>query len=467
MFRVFFSDATSFEGKQYGVRTKSNNTVTFSGRRAGRLPYEPINVKTALRLSVGLFALSLTGANLAAAQETPKSVCQDITLSPANRSFTAEGGSAFINVQHESNCTFVASSNASWLTITSVDDGTVYYSVASNAGSPRRTGTITVGSQNFYVYQTKQSLQGSPRIVWTGVSHTGSANAVAFSPDGQFLASASSDRTVKIWRITDGALVRTLTGFFDTVTSVAFSHDGEELAAGSIDRNIKIWNVADWSLVHTLVTTDFIFGVAFSPDNTELAAAGGYSGNWIHTFRTSDWQETGLLGYGQEENRGIAYSPNGQFLAWAMLYPGTRLQNLATGSFCDLTGFDYYGTNAVAFSPDGQRIATGSDSQEVGVWDVNSCGQLLSLNGPSGFVKAVAYTSDGKTILSGGQDYTASRGTLLFWRAADGAFLRAYVGETSTAVLSVQFSPSGKFYAYSRDDGRVVLARNPYPPASP
>jgi WD40 repeat protein len=437
-------------------------------------------MKMTLRLSIGLFGLSLAMANSVSGQRAPKdggknglfgeqteTVCQNITLSPPNRSFTAEGGNAFINVQHESGCTFAASSNASWITITSVDDGTVYYSVAPSGGSTRRTGTISVGSQNFSIYQTKQSLQGSPRIIWTGTSHTASTNAVAFSPNGQLLASASSDRTVKVWRASDGALLQTLTGFFDSVTSVAFSHDGQELAAGSIDRNIRVWNVANWSLIRSVGTTDFIFGVAFSPDDTELAAAGGYSGNWIHIFRASDWQETALLGYGQEENRGIAYSNDGKFLAWAMLYPGVRLQNLATGSFCELSEDTQFGfiTNAVAFTPDSQRLASGSDSQAVDVWQVATCAQLLSLNGPSGFVKAVAYSPDAQTILAGGQDYAASRGTILFWRAADGALLRAFVGETATAVLSVQFSPNGKFYAYSRDDGRVVLARNPYPPA--
>ena len=81
--------------------------------------------------------------------------------------------------------------------------------------------------------------------------------------------------------------------------------------------------------------------------------------------------------------------------------------------------------NAIAFSPDSQRIATGSDSQEVGVYDVGSCGQLLSLNGPSGFVKSVAYSPNGQMILAGGQDYGASRGALLFWRKKAG-------GQTTT-----------------------------------
>jgi WD40 repeat protein len=420
------------------------------------------------------FSVAVTAAPnrpMAVPDSEPASICQSISLSPVNRSFTADGGNAFINVDHEPGCTFTAMSNARWIRITSVIvtnyGGTVYYSVmpalvSSAQTDEQRSGVILVGSQSFPIYQNLEPMQSAPSIVWTGLSHNASANAVAFSPDGQLLASASSDHTVKIWRVADGALLRTLTGFFDSVSSVAFSHNGHLLAAGSTDRNVKVWNVDNWSLIRTTGLTDFVFGVSFAPNDANLAVAGGYSGNWIHILRTSDWEEIALLGYGQEENRSIAYSNDGQFLAWAMLYPGVRLQNVGTGSYCILEGADYYGTNAVAFSPDSHRLATGSDSQEVGVWDVASCGELLSLNGPSGFVKSVVYAPSGQMILSGGQDFGASRGTLLFWRANNGALVRAYAGQTSTAVLSVQYSPQGNFFAYGRADGAVVLARNPF-----
>ena len=425
----------------------------------------------ALAFSLGFIFLTVALAQNGSTIEStvggqPGTICQNVSISPPNRSFTAEGGDTFINVDHESNCTFTATSSARWIRVTSVQNsdfgGTVYYSVSPYSGAASRNGTISVGGQTFAVQQIPETVQGAPDTLWIGTSHTASANAVAFSPNGKLLASASADRTVKIWRVADGTLVKTLGGFFDSVTSVTFSHNGQTLVAGSTDRNIKVWNVANWSLIRTVGTTDFLFGVAFSPNDAELAAAGGYSGNWIHIFRTSDWQETALLGYGQEENRAIAYSNDGEFLAWAMLYPGVRLQHVATGSYCILEDLAYYGMNAVSFSADSHRLATGSDSQEVALWDVASCAQLLSMNGPSGFVKSVAYAPSGEMILAGGQDFAAARGTLLFWRVADGALLRVYGGQTSTAVNSVQFSSRNNLYAYACADGRVIVAHNPF-----
>jgi WD40 repeat protein len=401
------------------------------------------------------------------------------SITPPNRYFTNEGGSAYISVSAQSACGWTAKSNADWITVTSgtpgAGYGTVYYSVAPFSGTSPRTGTITLaGGLTFTVWQGIEPLRAAPDIVWTGTGHAASANAVAFSPDGQLLASGGSDYVVKVWRVSDGSPVTTLTGFTDRVTSVAFSHDGSKLAAGSTDRTVKVWNVADWSLARTVNNTDFILGLAFSPDDTRLAEAGGYSGNSIHVLRTSDWQQVSLLSYGQE-NRAVAYSPDGHFLAFAQLYPGVQLANLSNGAVWTLEDFGYYGTTSLAFSPDSQTLASGSDDQSVSLWRVSDGAQLFNLNGPSGFVKGVAFSPDGGTVLAAGQDTGAGRGTLLFWRASDGALLRAYVGQTSTAVLSVQYSPDGSLYAYARADGAVVLARNPFastraappPPAPP
>lgn len=81
-------------------------------------------------------------------------------------------------------------------------------------------------------------------LLRTLTRHTSTVTCVAFSPDGQTLASGSEDKTIKLWNLTTGQEVRTLSGHTDTVYSVAFSPNGQILASGSTDKKIKIWGNA-------------------------------------------------------------------------------------------------------------------------------------------------------------------------------------------------------------------------------
>jgi WD40 repeat protein len=117
--------------------------------------------------------------------------------------------------------------------------------------------------------------QGQPVRTLTG--HTDAVTSVAFSPDGRLLASGSGydDKTIKLWEVASGSLVRTLTDT-DIVNSVAFSPDGRLLASGSSDGTIKLWKVATGGLVRTLSGhTGWVLEVAFSPDG-RLLASGSY-----------------------------------------------------------------------------------------------------------------------------------------------------------------------------------------------
>ncbi|MEH2416635.1 MAG: ribosome assembly protein 4, partial [Nostoc sp.] len=112
------------------------------------------------------------------------------------------------------------------------------------------------------------------KLVQTLTGHSSWVNSVVFSPDGQRLASASWDNTIKLWDVATGKAVQTLTGHTDSVSSVVFSPDGQRLASASGDKTIKLWDVATGKLVQTLTGhTDSVSSVVFSPDGQRLASA--------------------------------------------------------------------------------------------------------------------------------------------------------------------------------------------------
>jgi WD40 repeat protein len=96
---------------------------------------------------------------------------------------------------------------------------------------------------------------------------------IAFSPDGHTIASGSNDKTVKLWDVLSGQLLRTLAGHTSGVNSVAFSPDGGTLVSGGDDKTTKLWDTAGGQLLHTLTGhKKEVTSVAFSPNGRTLAS---------------------------------------------------------------------------------------------------------------------------------------------------------------------------------------------------
>src|ERR1044072_4596830 len=163
--------------------------------------------------------------------------------------------------------------------------------------------------------------------------------SVAFSPDGALLGAgvelyhATTQTTygaVQIWRISDGALIQNFTSYGDGVPSVAFSPDGQLIASGSADRSVKVWRVANATLVSNRFDhTQKVNAVAFSPDGQRLASVS--DDRTAKLYRTTNWEVERTLTGHTDNIMSLAFSPNSARLATAGLDETIRLWNVADG----------------------------------------------------------------------------------------------------------------------------------------
>jgi hypothetical protein len=225
--------------------------------------------------------------------------------------------------------------------------------------------------------------------------HTGLLDCVAITPDGKLLASGGRDQKIKLWDLTTGRGLITLEGHTGGVRALANSPDGKRFASGSRDSTIRLWDLVTRKEQATLTTSGSVLHLAFSPNSQTLAAAVG--GQPVMVWDVATGKERARL-IQNDTAQAVAFTPDGKTLVVGGNYRGIRLWEMATG----LERADFLGQAlriiCLALTPDGLTLAAGGHGPIVELWDMTTGKVLAALPGEAHFITAVAFTPDGRTL---------------------------------------------------------------------
>lgn len=306
---------------------------------------------------------------------------------------------------------------------------------------------------------------------------TDAVTSIAFAPDSHEIVAGSIDKSFRRWQAQKTIATTTASG--DTkapelkgaeavtalkamtlkvdqpVSSLAFDKSGNLLAVGTgayrVAGALQLWDTLKqekkWQ------STEFKFGVpgvAFSQKDQQLAI-GNFADNFLRLYQVSDGEKLKELRGHRSKVHGVAYSPNGKYLATASLDRDVKLWDTATNrEVKTFVGHKDY-VFSVQFSPNGVFLLTASADKTVRLWNVESGKEIRELTGHLGMIQQAVFSRNGELIVTGGSDNNGR-----VYETATGNYLFSLRGHRNK-VESVAFSPSGRLIATGSSDRTVRL----------
>ena len=276
--------------------------------------------------------------------------------------------------------------------------------ISSIAVPTQSSDTYAVADWSGKIKIWRKSADGEQKLVRTLPGHKETISEIMYSPDGKLIASASWDKTIKLWNAETGKLINTLTGHKDGITSIAFSPDSQILISGSEDKTIKIWNIAEQPKVIKTLTghTDSVKAVSVSP-NGKLIASAGYD-NTIKLW-TIEGELLQTIDAHNLAVTSLAFTPDSKTLAsgswdntvkiWSIKDAGKTSQLLHT-----LPGHQD-GITTISLNSDGTVLATGSGDRTIKLWNTKTGELIKNLRGHTSQINSLVFSSDDKSIISG------------------------------------------------------------------